>query len=194
MAVIARLPPIVQPLAGAAMGLCGYGLMVCIPGSPGVIAALAFWTACTMAQGERGFRTWLPAMPMFGTLAGFSTLLVRWYALIPLSHHPKSIVAAMTLGPAASVALAWVSRPVGDDAVRRLSVLSTTAAIIAIAQGVIAALACGMRLGSILIGFSYLSVRTMTALLKRRFGGVRGSDLEAFRVLFETVALVLTSL
>ncbi len=194
MAVSAHLPAVVQPLAGAAIGLCGYGLMIALPGAPGVTTALVFWTAITAAQGERGFAPWLPALPMLGTLIGFSTLLVRWYGLTPLSSQPSRVVAAMTLGPAAAVALAWVSRPVGDVAFRRLSVLSTPAAVIAITQGVIASLACGMRVGSILIVATYLLVRLWTAFLKRRFGGVRGSDLEAFRVLVETMGLVLTSL
>jgi hypothetical protein len=184
----------IEPLAGAAIGLCGYGLMLAIPGSPGAVAALAFWTVMTLARGERGFAHWLPALPMLGTLLGFCTVLLRWYALMALAGQPERIVAAMTLGPAASIALAWISRPVDPAAFRRLSVLSTPVALMAILQGAIASLLCGMRLGFILIAASYLLVRMVSAFLKRCFGGVRASDLQAFRVSVETVALLIASI
>ncbi len=194
MAVSALLPAAVQPLAGAILGVAGYVLMRDLPGGPGVVAALFLWTAFTLAQGERGFARWLPALPMLGTLLGFCTLLLRWYALISLSHRPLAILAAMTLGPSASVALAWVSPPADEAAFRRSARLSTPAALIAIAEGVLASLACGLRLGSILIALSYLLVRMASASLQRSVGGVRGSDRESFRITVETMALALTSL
>jgi hypothetical protein len=189
--VSARVPAVLQPIAGAIMGLCGYALIMALPNGVGATAAIILWTAFTLARGERAFARWVPRLPMFGTLLGFCTLLLRQYALMSPAASAVRIIAAMTVGPAASVALAWVSRPVDGAAFRRLSVLTTPAAIMAMLEGVGASFACGTRVASMLIVFAYVLVRVASAFLERRFGGVRGSDLDAFRVVVETVALVL---
>jgi hypothetical protein len=103
------------------------------------------------------------------------------------------IIAAMAVGPAASVALAWISRPVDDAAFRRLSVLTAPQAIVAIGEGIAAALLCGVRTGTVLVLVSWLLLRGVTALVNWRWGGVRGSDLEAFRVVVETTSLTLSA-
>jgi cobalamin synthase len=194
MAVSGRLPAVLQPVVGALSGLCGWGLIVILPQGPGAVAALLLWTAVTLGEGERGFANWFPRLPLFGTLLAGCTILVRWYALISLQTSSRrlavGIVAAMTLGPAASVALAWVSRPVDDGALRRLSVLTTPTALIGIGEGVVAALLCGPRIGVVLALVAWLLIRLVSYVAQWRFRGVRGQDLDAFRVVVETVALV----
>jgi hypothetical protein len=193
MAVSARLPAVLQPVLGALLGLCGWGLIVILPEGPGAVAALLVWTAVTLAEGERGFARWFPRLPLLGTLLAGCTILVRWYALISLQTSSRrlavGIVAAMTMGPAASIALAWVSRPVDDAAVRRLSVLTTPAALIAIGEGLVAALMCGPRKGIVLTLVAWLLLRLVSYITQWRFRGVRGWDVDAFRVLVETVGL-----
>lgn len=197
MAVSERLPAAVQPLAGAVLGLCGCAFVLLLPRGPGAVAAVILWTAVTLAKGERGFARWLPKLPLFGTLLAGCTILLRWYSLISLQGSPArlvtGVVAAMALGPAASVTLAWISRPVDQPAFQRLSVLSTPEAVTAIAEGVAASVACGLQVGSMLIISGYLLVRLMAGFVNWRFAGVRGSDLDACRVVVDTIALVLVS-
>src|SRR6266536_1642442 len=140
MAVITRFRPAVQPLYGALLGVCGAGLIVILPRGAGTIPALILWIGVTLAQGERGFANWFPKLPLFGTLLAGCTVLLRWYALTSLertvtAHLYATVVAALTAGAAAAVALAWISRPVGEEAFRKLSRLTTTEALIAIAEG-----------------------------------------------------------
>lgn len=197
MAVSARIPAILQPLLGALLGLLGAVLILNLPRGPGAVAAVVFWTAATFASGERGFARWFPKLPLFGTLLAACTILLRWYALISLQASSRGLlfaaIAAMTLGPAAAIALGWLSPPVDDAAVRQLSPLTTAATVIAIAQGTIAALAYGLRIGCILLLVVMLLVRQVSAFMKWRRGGVRGSDLDGFRVVVETLALVLAA-
>ena len=197
MAVSARFPPIFQPVTGALAGLCGYGLMMLLPQGPGAIAALVFWTLVTLAAGERGFARWFPKLPLFGSLLAGCTVLLRWYALISLARWPHlsplALVAALTLGPAAMLGLAWVSRPADERALSRLAPLTTTQALVAVGEGILAALLCGVRIGTVLVLTAWLLFRVVSWYVNRRFGGVRGSDLEAYRILVETAALMLIS-
>jgi hypothetical protein len=193
MALSSRLPAPLVPLSGALLGVFGYGLIALLPRGPGAVAALAMWTAATLAEGERGLARWFPRLPLSGSLLAFCTILVRWYALMSLQLAP-GIVAAMALGPAASVALAWVSRPVDDAAFRRLSVLTAPQAAIAMAEGAAMTLFCGVRTGIVLVLVTWLLLRGAAALENWRWGGVRGSDLEAFRVLVETGSLTLLAI
>jgi hypothetical protein len=123
-------------------------------------------------------------------------LLLRWYSLISLERAGTVVagtIAAMTLGPATSVALAWISRPVDPAAVRRLAPITNTTALIAIGEGILAAMLCGIRLGTVLVIVAWLLVRFASTFVRWRFGGVRGSDLEAFRIVVETAAFVLAA-
>ena len=189
----ARFPALLQPLFGALLGVCGTGLVLVLPRGPGAIAALLLWTVAGLAQGELGFSRWLPRLPLFGTLLAGCTILLRWYSLISLENAGRlfpAVVAAMTLGPAAAIALAWVSRPLDDAAFRRLSVLEIGPALGTMAEGTAGAMLCGVRLGVVLVLVVWLLLRIVT-YLRARSGGVRGSDLEAFRVVVETTALIL---
>ncbi len=196
MAVSERFPAVLQPLFGALIGLCGAALIVWLPGGPGAIAALVLWTAVTFARGELGFSRWFPKLPLFGTLLAACTILVRWYALISLQNGARllpAVAVATTLGPAAAIALGWVSRPVDDAAFRRLSRLNTQWAVVAIAEGIAAAALCGIRVGLVLVLVCWLVLRLVLWVGRWRIGGVRGSDLEATRVVVETISLVVLS-
>ncbi len=197
MAVSARLPVVLQPVVGALLGLCGWGLIAVLPQGPGAVAALALWTAATLGAGERGFARWFPKLPLFGTLLAGCMILVRWYALISLQTSGRrlgvGIIAALTLGPAAAVALAWTSRPVDDDAFRRLLPVTTATACVVIAEGVVAALWCGLRIGLVLALVAWLLLRLVLYFTQWRVGGVRGRDLDGFRVLVETASLTVLS-
>lgn len=193
--MIAKLPWIVTPLAAAVLGLLGGVLMVVLPRESGAVVALALWTAVTLAAGERGLSHLFPKLRLFGGLLAACTILLRWYALLSLATTTgwllTAIVAALTAAQAASVALAWVSPPADPSAVSRIAGLTTTVAIAAMAQGAAAVALLGPRLGVLVIVGSYLLVRIGSAFFKWRFAGVRGSDIETFRVLCETALLVL---
>lgn len=197
MAVSERFPAFVQPLIGAVLGLCGAGLIIGFRRGPGAVAALVLWTAASLATGERGFARWFPKLPRFGMLMAGCTILLRWYSLISLetsvARLTTSVIAAMTLGPAASVALAWLSRPVDTPAFKKLARLSSPAAIVAVVEGTAAAMACGLRMGALLTLSTYLLLRLVSGFVNWRYGGIRASDLDGFRIVVETSALVILS-
>lgn len=197
MAVNARFPPIFQPAAGALAGLCGYALIMLLHQGPGAIAALVVWTAITLAAGERGLAGWFPKLPLFGSLLAGCTILLRWYSLIALAKLPHisgwAIAAALALGPAAMLALEWVSRPADESAFARLAPLTTPEALVAIGEGLVAAFVCGIRIGVVLVLTAWILLRLVSWVVNYRFGGVRASDLEACRILVETAALMLIS-
>lgn len=193
MAVSARFPEFIQPLFGALLGACGAGLILLLPRGPGAVAALALWTAATLARGELGFSRWFPKLPLFGTLLAGCTILLRWYSLISLENAGRlwlPVIAAMALGPASAIALGLVSRPVDDAAFERLSRLTTLTAAVAIVEGCAAALLNGIRIGLVLALLCWIVLRIIAYLAEWRHRGVRGSDLEATRVVAETVSLV----
>ena len=194
MAVISRLPPAVWPAAGAALGLCGGLLIVGLPQGPGAIAALVLWTAVTFAAGERGLAKWFPKLPLSGSLIAALTILVRWYALISL--HVLSfrillaVAAALAISQAAAVVLAWIAPPADEAALRRFANLTIPAALIAFAQGLIAAGVFGFPLVIAVLMLAYLFIRLAEWFFHWRFGGLRMQDVDAIRVLVETAILV----
>lgn len=190
MAVSARIPAAFQPVFGAILGLCGYSAVALLPRGPGAVAALAFWVLATLAEGERGIARWFAKLPLFGSLLGACTVLIRWYALMSTGATP-GIVSAMAIGPAGSVLLAWVSRPVDDSADERLSVLSPPQATIAFVIGIAATFLFGFRLRILLAIVFWMLFRAVAALVNWRWRGVRGSDLDAFRVIVESTLLAI---
>ena len=190
-----RFPAALLPIIGALFGLCGGLCILVLPKGPGAVAAVTLWTAGTLAAGERGLARWFTKLPLFGSLIGGVTILVRWYALISL-HSPSnrmlcSVTASLAIAQAATVALAWVSRPADDAAVKRLAPLTTNAAVIAMALGALALWPFPMPVPVVLGLAAYLSVRLVSWYAAWRFGGVRASDLEAHRVILETACLAL---
>ena len=142
----------------------------------------------------------------YGALAITLSVLARWQALEHLGADPahlmldrsaaarvlKICIAAQAVPRAAMVALAWVSRPVGTGLGFVFSTtLTTTGAVIAIAQGVVAALICGWQPGFAILAGSYFIVRWMRAWFYRRIGGVNGDCLGAAEQILEVFILVL---
>lgn len=195
MAVSALFPAAIQPLIGALLGLCGGVCILMLPKGPGAVAALALWTAATLASGERGITRWFTKLPLFGSLLAGITILVRWYALISLHSPTKrmllAVAGSMAIARSAMVAVAWVSRPADDQAVGRLKALTTTATLIAMAQGAALALVFPMSAAVALALAAYLVVRLVSWFTAWRYGGIRVQDLEANRVLAETLCLAL---
>jgi hypothetical protein len=194
MAVISRLHPAAWPAAGALLGLCGGLLIVGLPQGPGAIAALVLWTATTLAAGERGLAKWFPRLPLSGSLIAALTILVRWYALISLQvlglRIMLAVAAALAIAQSAAVVLAWVSPPADEAALRRFANLTIPAALIALAQGFIAAWVFGFPLVIAVVMLAYLFIRLAEWFFGWRYGGLRLGDVEALRVLVETAILV----
>ncbi len=177
------------------MGFCGGALIILLPRGPGAIAALILWTAATLAAGERGFARWFPKLPLFGSLLAASTILVRWYSLMSLSSSDRRVLAssaiALAAAQAATVAFGWTSHPADEPAVQRLSRITTTRAVVAVLQGLVALALIGAQIGAVIGIVLYLLIRLIGGLARWRFGGARGLDLEAYRVLAETAALMI---
>jgi adenosylcobinamide-GDP ribazoletransferase len=90
------------------------------------------------------------------------------------------------------VALAWVSRPSGDGlGLAFSSSLSTTGALIAIAQGIAASMLLGWRAGLLILAGAYIVVRGARAYFYKRIGGVNGDCLGAAEQLLEIFILIL---
>jgi adenosylcobinamide-GDP ribazoletransferase len=208
------------PLVGAVLGAAGAGIYLAasrvLPSSLAALATVAFWTVVTgvlhedgladVADALRAGRTQEKMLAIlkdsrvgtFGAVAVVFTVLARWQALEHLSAPRGNIeiweivIASQTLPRAGMVALAWVSRPVGSGlGLAFSSTLTTSGALIAIAQGIIAALVCGLRPGLTLIVGAYLVIRLMRDYFYRRIGGVNGDCLGATEQLLEIFVLVM---
>ena len=89
------------------------------------------------------------------------------------------------------VALAWVSRPSGEGlGLAFTSSLTTTGALIAIAQGIALSMLPGWRPGLLVVAGAYLIVRGARAYFYKRIGGVNGDCLGATEQLLEIFILV----
>jgi adenosylcobinamide-GDP ribazoletransferase len=130
----------------------------------------------------------------FGAVAIVFSVIVRWQALEHLTT-PRILevcIASQAVPRAAMVALAWVSRPVGTGGgLAFSSTLTTAGALVAIAQGFIAALACGLEQGVIILFGGYFLLRVARWYFYRRIGGVNGDCLGATEQVFEMMILVL---
>jgi len=84
------------------------------------------------------------------------------------------------------------ARPAGSGLGAALaSTLGTPAALVAIAQGAVAALLCGWRPGLILIAGSVLVVQALRGWFYRRLGGVNGDCLGFTEQVLEILVLVM---
>jgi len=90
------------------------------------------------------------------------------------------------------VALAWLSRPSGDGLGYAFSSsLTTTGALIAMAQGIVASLLLGWRPGLLILAAAYLVVRGARNYFYKRIGGVNGDCFGATEQLLEIFILIL---
>jgi len=204
------------PLVGAILGAAGagiyIGLSLALPPTIAALATVAFWTAISgvlhedgladVADALRAGRTQEKMLAIlkdsrigtYGAVAIVLSILARWQALDHLAFSPvlEILIAAQAVPRAAIVALAWVSRPAGTGLGQAFaSTLTTPAALIAIAQGILAAFACGLRPGLAIILGSYLILRAARWYFYRRIGGVNGDCLGAAEQFVEIYILVL---
>src|SRR5580700_6325262 len=187
------------PLVGAMLGAAGAGLYLAtaqvLPVSVAALLTVAFWAGISgvlhedgladvadALRAERTRETMLSILKdsrvgTFGAVAIVFSVIVRWQALEHLAT-PRVIevcIASQAVPRAAMVALAWVSRPVGTGlGLAFSSTLSTPAALAAIVQAGIAAFACGLEQGAIILFGGYFILRAARAYCYRRIGGVNG--------------------
>lgn len=162
-----------------------------LPACAAALLTVVFWSTISRVLREDRSR-----IGTLGALAIVLGAIVRWQALehVATPRLLEICMAAQTVPRAAMIGLAWVSRPVGTGLGLALSsTLSTPAAVIALAQGVIAAMLCGVRPGFAILAGVYLIVRMARWYCYRRMGGVNGDSLGATQQLVEIFVLVLFS-
>jgi adenosylcobinamide-GDP ribazoletransferase len=204
------------PLIGAMLGAAGAGLFIggsqFLPVSLAALLTVAFWTVMTGVLHEDGLADIADALRAgrtrekmltilkdsrigtFGAVAIVLSVVARWQALehIPLSRVLEACVAAQAVPRAAMVALAWISRPFGTGLGEAFSAsLATPSALAAIAQGIAAALLCGLRPGLVIIAGSYIVVRVAQWYFYKRIGGINGDCLGATEQMLEILVLIL---
>jgi adenosylcobinamide-GDP ribazoletransferase len=204
------------PLVGAALGAAGAGVFLglghFLPISLAALATVAFWAAISGVLHEDGLADAAdalragrsqdrvvailkdPRIGTFGAVAVAISILARWQALEYMLAPNVWIacIAAQAVPRAAMVGLAWTSRPAGSGLGHALtSTLTTPIALFALAQGLIAAMLCGVQLGLMLIAGAYVIARLARWYFYSRLGGVNGDCLGATEQILEIYALLL---
>jgi adenosylcobinamide-GDP ribazoletransferase len=204
------------PLVGAMLGAAGAGLFLAasraLPASLAALITVTFWTVISGVLHEDGLADVADAMRAgrtrekmlailkdsrigtYGAVAIVLSLVARWQALqhIPAPRILEVCIVAQAVPRAAMVALAWLSRPSGDGlGLAFSSSLTTTGALLAIAQGIAASMLLGWRAGFLILAGAYLIVRSARAYFYKRIGGVNGDCFGATEQLLEIFVLVL---
>lgn len=204
------------PLVGAALGAAGAAIYLAalriLPNSLAALLTVAFWAGISGVLHEDGLADVADAMRggrsrdrmlmilkdsrigTFGAVAIVLSVIARWQA-VELLSTPRVLevfIASQAVPRAAIVALAWVSRPAGTGlGLAFSSTLTTPAALIALAQGLVAAFLLGVRPG-VAIGIgTYLIIRVARWYFYRRIGGINGDCLGATEQILEIFILVL---
>lgn len=202
------------PVVGAILGLGG-GLLLegargYVPFSLAALVVLAFWSLSTGGLHEDGFADVADAFRAYrspekiltilkdsrvgahGALALMFLILIRWQALSMIAVDAiPALAAALALGRAAVVALLWSTPAAGHGHADAMSnSLSTSIALLAIAQGIAFALWPGGKHPSLLLGGTTLIVLLARTYFLRRIGGVTGDCLGATEQVVETWCLV----
>lgn len=204
------------PLVGAMLGIAGAALYLALnfvlPVSLAALITIAFWTLISGGLHEDGLADVADAMRAgrtrekmlailkdsrigtYGAVAIVLSVVARWQALqyVPAGRVLIVFIVAQTVPRAAIVALAWLSRPSGDGlGLAFSSSLTTTGALIAIAQGIIVSMLLGWRPGLLILAGAYLIIRFARAYFYKRIGGVNGDCLGATEQLLEIFILIL---
>jgi len=204
------------PLVGGMLGAAGAGIFLlasaAFPVSIAALATVGFWVVISGVLHEDGLADVADAVRAgrsrdrmlailkdsrigtYGAVAVLLSVLARWQALESLATPRvlEVLIASQAVPRAAIVAMAWCSRPAGSGLGAALaSTLGTPAALVAIAQGAVAALLCGWRPGLILIAGSVLVVQALRGWFYRRLGGVNGDCLGFTEQVLEILVLVM---
>jgi cobalamin synthase len=177
------------PLVGAALGAAGAGIYLIVPSSYAALACVVFWVAAGRVLHEGRLPNTVVAL----------SAVARWLALENFAGSYFAIpsvltvcIAAQALPRAAIVGLAWVSRPAGSGLGYALaSTLTTPVAVVAIAEGVLAAFLCGARAGVVLIMGTFLIARLTREYFYHRRGAVDADCLGATEQLLQIFTLAL---
>ena len=182
------------------------------PASIAALITVTFWTLISGVLHEDGLADVADAMRAgrtrekmiailkdsrigtYGAVAIVLSIVARWQALehIPAPRILEVCIVAQAVPRAAMVTLAWLSRPFGEGlGLAFSSSLTTTGSLIAIAQGLIAAMLLGWRPGVIIIAGAYLIVRGARTYFYKRVGGINGDCLGATEQLLEIFILIL---
>jgi adenosylcobinamide-GDP ribazoletransferase len=204
------------PLVGAVLGWVGaqwYGFLSAWLGAPlAALLVIATWTWITGGLHEDGLADVADAFGQrtqdrmiavlkdsrigaFGAAVLIMVILIRWQALVRMPALPVTeLVAAMTMSRAAMVAMAWVSRPVGEGLGAQFAAsLTTLSALLVIAQGIAAAFLMNTRAAIMLLAVSWLVFFALNRWFDARLGGVNGDCLGATSLITETALLVMLS-
>jgi len=204
------------PLVGGMLGAAGAGIFLlasaAFPVSIAALATVGFWVVISGVLHEDGLADVADAVRAgrsrdrmlailkdsrigtYGAVAVLLSVLARWQALefLATPRVLEVLIASQAVPRAAIVAMAWCSRPAGSGLGAALaSTLGTPAALVAIAQGAVAALLCGWRPGLILIAGSVLVVQALRGWFYRRLGGVNGDCLGFTEQVLEILVLVM---
>jgi hypothetical protein len=191
---------ILLPLYGAAIATIGAGIYFAILYLylPGEAIALPIKLDELLVSALWGALAFLPHERRSIGLAGASTFVasiaLRWLAIDALvpGRTIEVFIAAQTVPRAAMVAIAWASRPAGEGAGFGFSsALTTPVALIAIAEGVAAALVCGLRPGLAILAGAYVIIRAVRWFSYRYVGGVDANSFGATQLLIEIFVLLL---
>ncbi len=206
------------PFVGALLGVLGAGLYlilsIAIPTSLAALLTIAFWAWIGGALHEDGIADTADALRagrtvdrmmailkdsrigVFGALALFVTFLIRWQSVAAIPVKPvfefvAILVASQAVSRAALVVMAWISRPAGIGlAFGFCSSLTTSAAIVAILQGILFAFLCGARAGAIVVLGAYILIRILREWFYKRLGGITGDCLGTTSQIVECFVLL----
>jgi len=204
------------PLVGAILGALGAELFIAaslvLPPSIAALIAVTFWTLISGVLHEDGLADVADAMRAgrtrekmiailkdsrigtYGAVAIVLSIVARWQALehVTAARILEVCIVAQAVPRAAMVTLAWLSRPFGEGlGLAFSSSLTTTGSLIAIVQGLVAAMLLGWRPGVIVIAGGYLIVRGARTYFYKRVGGINGDCLGATEQLLEIFILIL---
>ena len=204
------------PLVGAMLGAAGAAIFIALgrvlPSTIAALIVVACWAGISgvlhedgLADAADAFRAGRSREKMtsilkdsrigtYGAVAIVLSIVARWQALDHISSINiwAALIAAQATPRAAMVALAWVSRPVGSGlGYAFTSTLTTPVALIAMAQGIATAMACGVRPGLAIVLGSYLVLRIGHWYFDRRIGGINGDCLGATEQVLEIFILIL---
>lgn len=204
------------PVVGAILGAAGAGLFLAaslvLPATLAGLLTVIFWNVISGVLHEDGLADVADAMRAgrtrekmlailkdsrigtYGSVAIVFSIVARWQALqhVPAAGILAVCILAQAVPRAAMVALAWLSRPSGDGlGFSFLSSLTTTGALLAIAQGVAASMLLGWRAGLLILAGTYLLVRGARTYFYKRIGGINGDCLGATEQILEIFILIL---